>query len=156
LQVVHNQRVDGRVRQRVIATLGRLDVLKETGQLDGLLESLGRFSDHVTVINALKENQITPSSSIRLGPPLVFGKLWERLGLPDIIRRLLADRKITFPLERVVFITVVHRLLKSGSDRAAEHWCRRYAFGDINDLDLQHFYRTMGWLGEPLPADEQP
>ena len=23
-------------------------------------------------------------------------------------------------------------------------------------LDLQHFYRTMGWLGEPLPADQQP
>ena len=39
LQVVHNERIDGQVRQRVIATLGRLDVLKETGQLDGLLES---------------------------------------------------------------------------------------------------------------------
>jgi hypothetical protein len=156
LQVVHNERIEGKVRQRVIATLGRLDVLKETGQLDGLLESLGRFSDHVTVINALKQNQITPSSSRHIGPTLVFGKLWERLGLPNILRRLLAGRKFSFPLERVVFITVVHRLLKSGSDRAAEHWCRRYEFGDIDDLDLQHFYRTMGWLGEPLPADQQP
>ena len=35
LQVVHNERHDGRVQQRVIVTLGRLDVLRETGQLDG-------------------------------------------------------------------------------------------------------------------------
>jgi len=34
VQIVHNERFEGRVHQRVIATLGRLDVLKESGQLD--------------------------------------------------------------------------------------------------------------------------
>jgi len=156
VQVVHNQRIDGRVRQRVIATLGRLDVLKESGQLDQLLESLARLSDHVAVLNALKTNQITPSVTIHLGPPLVFEKLWKQLGMPDILRRLLEGRRFEFPVERVVFITVLHRLFASGSDRAAERWCRKYAFGDLGTLDLQHFYRTMGWLGEPLPAGQQP
>jgi hypothetical protein len=140
----------------VIATLGRLDALKETGQLDQLLESLARLSDHVAVLNALKANQITPSHTVHLGPPLVFGKLWKELGMPDILRRLLDGRRFEFPLERVVFVTVLHRLFAPGSDRAAERWCRKYAWGDLGGLDLQHFYRTMGWLGEPLPADEQP
>ena len=36
LQLVHNQRVDGKVRQQVVATVGRRDVLQETGQMDGL------------------------------------------------------------------------------------------------------------------------
>ena len=156
VQVVHNERIDGKVRQRVIATLGRLDTLKETGQLDQLLESLARLSDHVAVLNALKANQITPSHTVHLGPPLVFEKLWQELGLPDILRRLLEGRRFEFPLERVVFITALHRLFVSGSDRAAERWCRKYALGDVGMLDLQHFYRTMGWLGEPLPADQQP
>jgi len=156
VQVVHNERIEGRVRQRVIATLGRLDVLKETGQLEGLLESLARFSDHAAVLHALKTNQITPTSTVHLGPPLVFQKLWEQLGLPGILRQLLEGRKFEFPLERVVFITVLHRLFAPGSDRAAERWCRKYALGDIDDVDLQHFYRTMGWLGEPLPPDQQP
>jgi hypothetical protein len=156
IQVVHNERLDGRVRQRVIATLGRLDVLKETGQLDQLVESLARLSDHVAVLNALKTNQITPSSTVHLGPPLVFEKLWKELGVPDILRRLLAGRRFEFPLERVLFITVLHRLFVSGSDRAAERWCRKYAFGDLGTLDLQHFYRTMGWLGEPLLSDQEP
>jgi hypothetical protein len=153
VQVVHNERIEGRVRQRVIATLGRLDDLQDSGQLDGLLESLSRFSDHVAVLNALKHNQIAPTSTVHVGPPLVFQKLWDDLGLPTILRRMLAGRKFEFPLERAVFITVLHRLFAPGSDRAAERWCRRYALGDLADLDLHHFYRTMGWLGEPLPGE---
>lgn len=156
LQIVHNERVEGRVRQRVIATLGRLDLLKQNGQLDGLLDSLARFSDHAAVLNALRRKEIEPVRSVRIGGPLVFQRLWQELGLPDILRRLLAGRRFEFPLERVVFISVLHRLFAPGSDRAAKEWCRRYAVGDIEELDLQHFYRTMGWLGEPLPEDEQP
>lgn len=155
LQIVHNERVEGRVRQRVIATPGRLDVLKQTGQLDGLLESLARFSDHAAVLNGLRRKEIEPVRSVRIGGPLVFQRLWDELGLPDILRRLLARRRFEFSVERVVFISVLHRLFAPGSDRAAEGWCRRYAVGDIDELDLQHFYRTMGWLGEPLPTDEQ-
>ena len=37
LQVVHNERVDGCVRQRVIATLGRVDRLQQEGHIDALL-----------------------------------------------------------------------------------------------------------------------
>ena len=44
LQVVHNRRVNGKVKQEVIATLGRVDVLKRTGQIDGLLASGSRFA----------------------------------------------------------------------------------------------------------------
>ena len=156
VQIVHNERIGGQVRQRVIATLGRLDVLKENGQIEGLLDSLARFSDHAAVLSALKANQITPTRTIHVGPPWVFQKLWEQLDLPAILQRLLAGRKFEFPLERVVFITVLHRLFAPGSDRAAERWCRKYALGDIDALELQHFYRTMGWLGEPLPPNQQP
>ena len=156
LQVVHNERIDGKVRQRVIATLGRLDVLRENGQLDGLLESLAKFSDHLAVLNAARNTEVIPEAAVRIGPALVFGKLWKELGLPDVLRRLLAGRKFEFPLERAVFVTVLHRLFVSGSDRAAERWCRRHRLDDIGDLSLHHFYRTMGWLGEPLPQDQQP
>ncbi|GAW93221.1 hypothetical protein, partial, partial [Calderihabitans maritimus] len=38
LQIVENKRIDGKIRQKVLCTLGRLDELKE-GQLDRLIES---------------------------------------------------------------------------------------------------------------------
>ena len=43
LQIAHSQRVGGQVRQRVIATLGRLDVLASSGQLERLVRSVFFF-----------------------------------------------------------------------------------------------------------------
>ena len=50
LQVIDNRWERGGSRQRVIATLGRLDHLRETGQLDALLESGTRFSESAMVL----------------------------------------------------------------------------------------------------------
>ena len=63
--------------------------------------------------------------------------------MPAIIKRLLAGRRFQFPIERILFLTVLHRLFDPGSDRAAERWCRRYELGDLKQLDLQHFYKTI-------------
>jgi len=155
LQIVHNQRVDGRVQQHVIATLGRLDVLQKTGQLDALLGSCARFAEHSAVLTAHREGRIAPAEKVRIGPALVFERLWQELGLPKILKRLLAERKFAFDVQRAVFLTVLHRLFASGSDRAAEIWRCNYAIEGVEDLQLHHLDRAMAYLGEPLPADDQ-
>jgi transposase len=58
-------------------------------------------------------------------------------------------------LERAVFLTVLHRLFVSGTDRAADRWREDYAIAGVAELDLHHLYRAMAWLGEELPAKEQ-
>lgn len=151
LQVVHNQRCNGRVGQRVLATLGRLDQLQQNGQLDQLVQSAARFTQHSAVLNAVRQRQLEPLCTVRVGPPLVFQRLWEQLGLPQVFDELLRERRFEFALERAVFLTVLHRLFASGSDRAAEAWCRRYDIAGSDDLQLQHLYRAMAWLGEVLP-----
>jgi hypothetical protein len=155
LQIVHNERIDGRVKQRVIATLGRLDVLQKTGQLDALLASCSQFAEHTAVLTAHRQGRISAAEKVRIGPALVFERLWEQLGLPKILQRLLAERKFEFDVERAVFLTVLHRLFASGSDRAAEVWRRQYAIEGLEKLQLHHLYRAMAWLGEPLPDDQQ-
>lgn len=155
LQIVHNVRVEGHVRQQVLTTLGRLDLLKQTGQLDALLASCAKFSEHAAVLNAAQQDNVQTGHAVRLGPPLVFGRLWQELGVPQVLESLLRGRKFEFSIERAVFLTVLHRLMVSGSDRAAERWCRRYALDGVEEIELQHLYRAMGWLGEPLPDSEQ-
>jgi len=86
---------------------------------------------------------------------LVFERLWEDLGLPQILGGLLQDRKFGFDVERAIFLTVLHRLFAPGSDRAAEVWRQRYATAGVGGLQLQHLYRAMAWLGEPLPEGQQ-
>lgn len=155
LQVVESQRIDGKVRQHVIATLGRLDVLQATGKIDAVLSSCARFAEKVSVLDAHKRGKLPPAETIKIGPPLVFERLWRQLGIPEVIRRLLAGRKYEFDVERAIFLTVLHRLMVSGSDRAAEQWCRGYAIDGTEDLELHHLYRAMAWLGEPLPSSGQ-
>jgi len=155
LQLVHNQRIDGKVRQQVVATLGRLDILQESGQIDALMASCGRFAQHTAVLDAHRQGRTEVVRTVRIGPPLVFERLWNELGFPEILRELLGNRRFEFAIERVVFLTVLHRLFDPGSDRAAEVWHRSYAIRGTKGLELQHFYRAMGWLGEPLPLNQQ-
>ena len=122
--------------------------------MDGLLVSLAKFSRHLAVIDAARSDLVQPSATRHIGPALVFERLWEKVGLPKILQSLLRDRKFEFPVERAIFVTVLHRLMDSGSDRAAEYWCRSHAIGGIDDLELHHFYRAMAWLGEVLPSVE--
>jgi transposase len=155
LQVVENRRVDGRVQQRVIATLGRLDVLRQNGEIDALIGSCARFSDQIAVVEAHREGRTRPAQQVCIGPALVFERLWQELALPQILGSLLKDRRYEFDVERAVFLTVLHRLFPSGSDRAAERWRRDHSIPGVAGLELHHLYRAMAWLGEALPDDEQ-
>jgi hypothetical protein len=155
LQIVENRRRDGRVRQRVLTTLGRLDELNQSGQLDALLASGARFADHVLLLTAHRNGQAPALTTQRIGPTLIFERLWQETGCPQVIQQLLARRAFGFPVERALFLTVLHRLCASGSDRAAQRWKVDYRIGRAAELDLQHLYRAMGWLGELLPAHEQ-
>lgn len=155
LQVVESHRSEGKVRQRVIATLGRLDQLRDSGQIDALVSSCARFTDKTAVLEAHRLGHVLAAETIRIGPALVFERLWRELGLPKILESLLRGRHFAFPVERAVFLTVLHRLFPSGSDRAAEVWKDDYAIDGTQDLELQHLYRTMAWLGEPLPDNDQ-
>lgn len=77
LQIAESFREGRKVRQRVIATLGRLDVLRESGQLDRLLRSGLRFSEKIRVLDAHAAGQTGPVAVTRVGPDLVFGRLWQ-------------------------------------------------------------------------------
>jgi transposase len=155
LQIVENSWNGGKVRQRVIATVGRLDRLRESGHLDSLLKSGARFSEKVAVLSAVEGGEGTDVCSTKIGPDLLFSRLWRELGVGDAIESGLAGRRFSFPVERAVYLTVLHRLFAGGSDRAAEHWRRDFRVPGTEDLDLHHLYRAMAWLGEELPYTEQ-
>ena len=85
----------------------------------------------------------------------MFERLWQETGCRAVIEELAGARKHGFALERAVFLTVLHRLFVSGSDRAADRWREDYRIAGIDGLDLHHLYRAMAWLGEELPAKDQ-
>ena len=155
LQIVESRREGDQVRQQVIATLGRYEDLKASGQLERLLRSGARFAEQAMVLGALDDDTAARIATRRIGPALVFERLWEETGCRAVIEELSGGRKHGFALERAVFLTVLHRLFGGGSDRAADRWREDYAVAGTDGLDLHHLYRAMAWLGEELPAKEQ-
>lgn len=155
LQIVENFWDRGHTRQRVLCTLGRLDQLQQSGQLDSLLASGARFAEKVLLLTALDNGQVPVVTTRRIGPPLIFERLWHDIGCRDVLRELLDGRRFEFNVERAVFLTVLHRLCATGSDRAADRWKRDYALDGAGDLQLHHLYRAMAWLGEQLPTEQQ-
>ena len=147
LYLVENERQGGRIRQRIIRALGRKDVLMASGELDRLVASLVRHCDRAVILSDMEAGRI---ACTRIGGPLLFGRLWERLGIAEVLGELLLERGFEFAVERAVFASVLHRLFVSGSDRSCDKWVADYRIDGIDGLQLHHLYRAMAWLGEEM------
>ncbi len=150
LQIVENSREGKKVKQHVLCTLGRLDRLTTSGQIDGLAKSLLRFSQKIEVINLYNQNQLKILKDVSIGPSLVFERIWKELGIDGIIKEMALNRNYQFDLERAIFLTVLHRLFAPGSDRAAEKWKQDFSVSRTEDIELHQLYRAMGWIGESI------
>jgi transposase len=148
LQIVENNKVKGKVLQRVIATIGRLDHLQDKGRVETLIRSLSRYSEKTMLI--LTGHSDPDAVTIKIGPALIFERLWKQSGIKEALQRLLNGRKFEFDVERAIFMTVLHRLMASGSDRYCDRWRRDYAITGTEHLELHHLYRAMAFLGEQL------
>src|SRR6516225_7121159 len=151
--LVENVREDGRTRQRIIANLGRKEAVVARGDLDRLARSVARLAQRSMVLAAVEGEGPPRAVCRRIGPALLFERLWQEIGCRAVLDELAAQRKFGFAAERAVFLTVLHRLFVSGSDRAAEKWRADYRIDGTEELQLHHLYRAMAWLGEPL-ADQ--
>jgi hypothetical protein len=63
-----------------------------------------------------QDGQATTAAVRRIGPALVFERLWTETGCGAVIEELASVRKHGFALERAVFMTVLHRLFGGGSE----------------------------------------
>jgi hypothetical protein len=148
--LVENVREDGRTKQRIIANLGRKEVVVARGDLDRLARSVARLAQRSMVLSVV-EGEAPPNAVCRrIGPVLLFERLWQEVGCRAVLEELAAARQFAFAAERATFLTVLHRLFVSGSDRAAEKWRADYRIEGTEALQLHHLYRAMAWLGEPL------
>src|SRR6201984_1417645 len=151
--LVENVREAGRTKQRIIANLGRKEVVVARGDLDRLARSVARLAQRSMVLS-LVEGEAPPNLVCRrIGPALLFERLWQEVGCRAVLEEVAGQRQFEFAVERAVFLTVLHRLFVSGSDRAAEKWRADYRIEGTEAPQLHYLYPALAWLGEPL-ADQ--
>jgi hypothetical protein len=155
LQIVESVREGQKVRQKVVGNLGRVDELLSGDGLDKLIRSMVNFSRRLRVIEAGEEAGIDTCRARVWGPALVFGRLWDDQGLPGLIWRLSDGRRHQFDMERVSFALALQRICEPGSDLQGSDWVKTVEADGFDKIELQHMYRTVGWLFENRHALER-
>jgi hypothetical protein len=152
LQIVQNHwdKAKGMPRQQVLVTLGSYDQLREKGSLKSLLISGERFCNELMILSDHKKGRTKRISTRRIGPVLIFERLWKESGIGEILAELLSKRFFEFNVEKAIFLSVLHRIMESGSDRNCHKWLQEYVVDDNSPLQFHHYYRAMNWIGEPL------
>jgi hypothetical protein len=84
LLIVDNQWVDGKVKQRVLFRLGRLDELLASGRLDSLIQALGRFSEKLAVLGAHARGDSVTTRSARIGLAPISQRLWQACSIDKV------------------------------------------------------------------------
>jgi hypothetical protein len=86
LKIVRNERQGDKVRQKVLFTLGRLDVLQESGELDGIVSALSRYCEKQEIIDFTRDMKV--EKVYYFGAVDVIRKMMERLGLWEMFEEI--------------------------------------------------------------------
>ena len=148
LQIVRSYRENGKVKQEILFTLGRLDILQRTNQIDSLITALSRFAVRQRLIDLSKD--ISISNVYYFGAGDVISKMLERLGLRQMFKRLIAKHpRMKLPWVAIITGMIVSRFIKPCSKRRLniEQWEKIYpGILETNAPALESFYRAMDVL----------
>ena len=150
LQIARSYREGGKVKREVLLSLGRLDVLQATGQIDALVKSLSRFATRQKLIDLSKD--VSVSQVYHLGAAHVVSKMMERLGLKRMLERLAAEHpRMKLPWAAIITGMITSRFIRPCSKRRLnlEQWDKIYpGILETDAPPLKSFYRAMDVLWE--------
>jgi hypothetical protein len=148
LQIARSYREGGKVKREILFSLGRLDVLQSTGQIDSLVQALARFAVKQQLIDLSKD--VSVSQVYHLGAAHVVSKMLERLGLKRMLERLAAEHpRMKLPWVAIITGMIVSRFIKPCSKRRLnlEQWEKIYpGILETGTPPLKSFYRAMDVL----------
>lgn len=148
LQIVRSYRDKGKVRQEVLLTLGRLDVLQATGQIDALVKALSRYATRQQLTDLSKDVSI--DQVYQLGVAHVVSRLMEKLGIKRMFDRLsLEHPRMKLPWTAIITGMIMNRFMGPCSKRRLNHEQWKQIYPEILGGDvpsLKGFYRAMDTL----------
>jgi transposase len=151
LQLVESYRDDsGNVRHRVVAKLGRLDILLQSSSLESIGNKLLELSNSPLV----NLNEVEEIDRLCYGH-IVYEKLWNKIGVSRIINQLNRGKNsVGYPLNDALFYSCIHRLLRSTSK--LKSYEEKHLFYGVNqDIELHHIYQSLDFLAENKQSIEQ-
>jgi transposase len=141
--LVESYRDEGKVRQRTLLSLGRV----EDGKLQELAAAIAKHTEMCTVLDLAKSVDV--ESTYVLGPLLVLQGLFERLGIDEVLERVQSQHsRLGFSLREAVFSLTVSRFVRPSSKLAVYEQLLGMLYPAMADVELKlhQLYRTLDVL----------
>lgn len=136
-------------KTQVLYSFGREEQV-DPEALKRLVQSINRYLGPEEVLKAEGEANAAPLSFISsrpLGGSWTLDMLWQKLGIKDVLKKLLQVRKFEAPVERALFALIANRALAPKSKLAVENWVSEEVYiDDLNEIPVHHLYRAMDFL----------
>ena len=141
VKLVESFRDGGTPRQRVIATLGRIEAVR-AGENNALINGLLRAAGRPTMDEGTGDVAFAPSLSV--GDTWMLTALWKELGFADGFRRILRPRR-QFDAERLLRVMVFNRLCDPESKLGIARWLEGTLVPEVaaDAVTHQRLLRTM-------------
>jgi transposase len=143
--LVESFRANGKVKQRTLLSLGRV----EEGKLEALAELISKHVETSRIFDIAKSIDI--KDTYILGPLLVLQRLMDSVGISTILQTIKNNHKrLQFDFCKVVFTQVCSRFIKPVSKLALyDHWLERlYPVMVDHNTALHHIYRSLDILAK--------
>ncbi len=150
LSLAHNEwdATAGRSKVRILFNFGREDEL-DPAAIRRLIGSLSRALPADEALAAAAPAELQFCESRPLGGAWLLEGLWSRLGIGEILARLLRGRRLDPAAERALFAMVANRALAPSSKLSCAAWVsERVAMPGLESLSDDQCYRAMDWLLE--------
>ncbi len=135
----------GKVTQKNVACMGRVEDVQSSGLIDRLMESLSAYANQTKVEQ--KAQKVFPEIARDYGLTLLFRRLWKEGGLEATLKKYLEGGKEQYDVLEAIYSMILNRLSAPSSKRATAEWYREDVHGGAEaGLDLQHYYRAMDLL----------
>ena len=141
VKLVESFRDGGTPRQRVIATLGRIEAVR-AGENNALINGLLRAAGRPTMDEGTGDVSFAPALSV--GDTWMLTALWKELGFADAFRRILRPRR-QFDAERLLRVMVFNRLCDPESKLGISRWLEGALVPEVaaDAVTHQRLLRTM-------------
>ena len=150
--LVESFRQDGKVKQRTLLSLGRV----EDNKLEQLSQALSKHLDTIHVLDLAKHIDI--NNAYIYGSLLVLDRLMETLGINSVLSEIATKHeKLRYDLKKVLFTLITSRFVKPVSKLGLyDRWIEKfYPVMVDHDLALQHIYRSLDILAGHKEQIEQ-
>lgn len=144
LSLVENYRQNGKVRQKLIHSLGALTNPATKTAVESLVYKLRRYTNQ----GFFTPEELSTEKAQLFAPPLVGKFLWDKLQITETIKKLTAGKKIAFDLPLYLLTLTLNHLIAPRSDLAVSRWYKQIYLKELEDKEPHwyNFYRALDYL----------